>query len=281
MKKWKKNILYIVMVVSLAANMYFVLNIFIDQAIIKIEKKTVLTKKELQNIMNKNYKVSLVNQKVGEYLIQLEGQLRKIVAPSDETLREFAELYPPFKGYSTNINKYHAILSEAFYVSKIYMEDDTDILQIKEFLEKRYGDNNAKMYEILVFETNDHDQAMEVENRLKDGIVIEEIEKQQGSKFFKSYTISMDDIVNNESDHNEIDHNEANVERIALKEEHKVGDVYHLMDSHSMQVIVINDILSIDNNLEFYKDLYFSQNYTSIKNNMINKLKSKYVVSYY
>ncbi|GEM_PF-5056647 len=62
---------------------------------------------------------------------------------------------------------------------------------------------------------------------------------------------------------------------------YSIGDIYHVMASDGMQVILISDILSLSSDSEHFENLYFAQNYTVVKNNIINDLKSKYVVSYY
>lgn len=77
------------------------------------------------------------------------------------------------------------------------------------------------------------------------------------------------------------DHDNGNNDGTKGTATYAKGNVYHVMNSGSMQVILINDILSLDKNLEHFENLYFAQNYTQIKNSIVNSLKAKYVVSYY
>ncbi|ABR49996.1 hypothetical protein Amet_3899 [Alkaliphilus metalliredigens QYMF] len=284
MKKILDKIVYAILALSLFTNAFLIYNVVKDEPVFKVENETVLTKNQLNSILNDNYKVAIINQKVGDYLIQLESENRNIQAPTDEDLHELSELFPAFEGYTINSEIGRQKLIEVYNVYQIYKQDDINVSQIQSFLMNHYGDPDIRLYEIYVYETTDHHHAVDVETMLKEGKEIHEVEDQFNIEFFISYTTSMDSIINHMHTNLDSDHDYSEITDMHTTNNintYSVGDVYHVMDSGDMHVILINDILSLDNNLEHFKNLYFAQNYISVKNSIVNNLKSEYVVSYY
>lgn len=78
MKILLKNFGYAILTISLLANAFLIYNFFQDEPVLKEDNKTILTQNELQNILDDGYKVAVINQKVSDYLIQLESKNRNI-----------------------------------------------------------------------------------------------------------------------------------------------------------------------------------------------------------
>lgn len=53
---------------------------------------------------------------------------------------------------------------------------------------------------------------------------------------------------------------------------------YHVMNDESMELLYIDKIISYEDNPEIFNNLYFLNNYSTIKNDTINKLKENYTI---
>lgn len=264
----------------------------VDKSVVAVDGKAILTESELLDYYTDNYKTVVVNQYVTRYLLKTEASANNINEPTTEELEQLTLNFPSFAGYSADIEKNRDVLEEAYYIYELYKLSEIDNNTLENFLEERYGDKNTKMYEIYIFEADDHSLATEVETRLEEGESITNIEEQLSVQFFTSYTTSIESIVSDEytsptevSEHdmNNMDMNDGvstETENIST-DTYSVGDVFHIMDDSGMEIIQIGKIMTLNSDREHFINLYFAQKYTSIKTSIINDLKGKYIVSYY
>jgi len=294
-KKIISYIIYPILALSLCLNFYLLYTNVADKAVVKVEGQTILTESELSDYLSDSYKLTVVNQRVTDYLLTLEAGNRSISEPTNEQLQEMTLNFPTFTSYSTDIEKHRDTLTEAYYVYEIFKLNGVDTSTLHTFLEEWYGNSDTKLYEVFSYETHDHSHAVEIENLLRDGNSISEVEEQLGIEFFTSYTASMDNLISGGEDvdgatishdmsSHDIDEDDTAIHDMDTAEQvttYATGDVFHIMDSEDMQIIQIGDILSMDNSLEHFENLYFAQKYTAIKTAIVNDCKSRYVVSYY
>lgn len=261
-----KHSIYLILVISVIINLYFLFkSLPLNSSIVSIEDKTILTENELINELNKNYKVMIVNEKVNEYLLKLEATNQNINVPTNDELLEFANKFNFLQKYTNDLEKYRDKLISEYYSYKIYCNNGVENLELQNFIESYYGDKNANIFELNVFETVNHNEAVEVENKLKNNVPINLIEDELNIEFYNSYDVNMSSI-------------KTDLEN--EKENFQIGNVYHIMDENGMKIIQIKEILNLEENKDYFIDLYFSKKSVSIKNEITNNLKGKYKISY-
>lgn len=259
---------YLFLTISIIINLYFLFkSLSSNNSIVNIEGKTILTESELINELTENYKLMLVTEKVNEYLLNLEAINQNIDFPTDDELLEFANKFEFLQKYTTDLEKYKDKLIIEYYNYKIYCNNDIEDLELQNFLENYYNDKNANIFELNIFETINHNEAVEVENKLKNNIPISSIEDELYIEFYNSYDINMSFI-------------KDELKNTNTEEKFQIGNVYHIMDENGMKIIQINDILNLKEDKNYFKDLYFSKKSSSIKNEIVNNLKGKYKISY-
>lgn len=297
MKKIEKiqdALLYIlcpVLALSICANIYLVVNNRSNRAVVSIDGQTVMTQKELNAYLNENYKTMVVNEKVGQYLLILEGHNRNIADPTDDQLQALTEDFAAFMGYANNVAAHREKLTESYFVHEIFMDDGIDDKTIQTFLEEYYGDRDTKLYELSIYETHDHNLAVEIQELLEAGTPLQDVEAQMGIEFITTYAASMENVLSGGLDVVGAGitntHNMSDMENMDSKsgetggDEYSVGDVFHVMDSDGMEIVQIGDILGAEKNRDVFENLYFSQRFTFIRNTIVNELKGKHVISYY
>lgn len=284
-------IIYPLLAISLLFNIYFLMNNSNDKSILNIDGKKVMTEKELFDYMSEQYKTMVVNEKVGQTLLQIEGKNRRIVEPTDEQLKGLTEDFASFKGYADDIDKYRDKLTEAYYIHEIFMGDGVDDSTLEKFLEEYYGNSDTKLYELYVYETHDHNAAVQVQEMLESGKTINDVESKMGIEFIVTYTASMENVLSGGEDvvgenmanmqHNMNDMSSMADEEPLMENDYSIGNVYHIMDGEGMEIIQIGNILNMNDSRDVFENLYFSQKYTLIRNTIVNELKGEHVISYH
>lgn len=292
MKRFKKTILYIMcplLALSICLNIYFVVHMNSNNIVVEIDGKSVLTETALISYLKEKYETMVINEAVGNYLLQLEAHARGITDPNDEQLQELTEDYASFSGYK-NIEDYRDELTSAYFVKEIFVDGGVDDNTLRSFLDEYYGDENASIYQLKLYETHDHSLATRVQELLEAGKSINEVETQMKIEFLTTYTASIENILSAGEDvqgaaisdmHTAtIVDTESNAPNESNSVIYHVGDVFHVMDETGMEIIQISDILNLENDREIFVNLYFSKKYTFIRNNIVNNLKGKYVITY-
>jgi hypothetical protein len=282
MNKAKKAIIIFfcgLFIASLCFNFYFAFNALIDNAIVKIDNNTILTKNELSHSLISAYKVTFVNEVVSEKLLELEVQDRGITVPTKEQMYELSVTFPAFASYSADSEKGARALSEAHYIYEMLKQNGLETSKLQDFLLKRYGDRNCPIYEVAIYETDDHSFATDIENSLRSGVNLNDIENNKGIQFSENYVVSMDTLLSEDGNNSMSPHDVSSQD--AQYTTYTVGDVFHISGDGQMEIIQIKRILDMEYDYNYYLNLYFSQNYTGIKNEIINGLKGKHIVTYY
>ena len=292
MKKDKNAIQYIIypiLALSLCFNLLMGVKMNSNSVVVEIDGTPVLTEQALISYLKDKYETMVVNETVGNYLLYLEARARGIDAPSDEQLKGLTEDFTSFSGYK-DVATYRDELTSAYYVKEIFLNDGIEDNALRSFLDEYYGDENANIYQLKLYETHDHSFATKVQELLKAGEAISDIETQLKIEFMTTYTVSIDNILNagvdiqgSEFPHmhdTTIDRNESEIVNKDELATYHVGDVFHVMDETGMEIIQISEILDLENNRDIFQNLYFSNKYTFIRNNIVNNLKGKYVITY-
>jgi hypothetical protein len=164
-----------------------------------------------------------------------------------------------------NINESN---KQPFYVYHLFNLENNDTT-IKKYFKNKYQLEIPKLYQVLVYQTINHNLAMKLQHELESGKNATVIEKEFKINFEKSYSVHLDFLQPSSTNDN------LNTKDI---DDSNIGKVVHLLNDNGMTIIYISKIIDYKQNPKLFKDLYFANNYQTIKSNLINKLSSKHEI---
>ena len=245
-----KNKLITSLVVALSIIAFFILIVNKKNDLALVNDKVVLTSDDFYKEAMDKYLTNIVHDKVNEYIIETES---KNIDYNDSEVKSINK-------------KYNSIEDKDLIFTHYFYKKNYDKIDIQGFFKDKYGLNNAEVYEVLSYESNDHDELENIRKYLNENGLEDTIEK-YGIKFESSYLFDLsifDETYEHTSDND--------LSKSFLKKS------YHVMDNDGMKLVYVNKIINYKENPEIFNDLYFLNNYSTIKNDAINELKSKYAV---
>ncbi|MBE5108596.1 hypothetical protein IGI01_26135 [Bacillus thuringiensis] len=260
MKKYITPILIGVLVISLCFNFISIIKLF--KPVLTIDNESVLNRKELLNALEKKYKVNELNTQTNSYLIKKEAEKKNISAPNQKDLKDLKAKFPEMSNNAAETQNYY--LYQLFNKTK---NADT----INKYYRTKYKMDSPELYQLMIYQTVDHNLATKIQNDLQSGKSAETVEKENKIKFDKSYTIDLD-FLNEHDDKQQNDH-DSHIEKIDTS---NIGKVSHQMDEKGMTIIYVSKVVQFKENPEVFYDMYFSNNYQTVKTNILNKIRSTY-----
>lgn len=256
MNKYIKVAFFVILVISLFINAYFLFSTLRTKAVLKIDNQVILTQNNLTNILLKKYEKSTTNSILNSSVIKLYASDNSILQPNNEELKKIKSDFPNYVNEQSDENQ----IVEFYNVYNIY--DLTCDLEkdIFTYYNNVYGVEPV-LYTITSFTSKDHKLLMKVSDDFKDGKSIEEIEK----KFGMNIDISNQPTIN---------------EFEPISSEASDDGLFHIdLEDGNMMIVYIKDEIKYNDDTKLlFKDFYFSKRYLEIKANVVNKIKNNYSI---
>ncbi|PEL08322.1 hypothetical protein [Bacillus sp. AFS017336] len=245
--------------ISLVFNIWLI-KIITPKTVLSIDNKSIIKEQELLKSLEKKYKIHELNNQANSYIIEKEANKNNFSSPNKMELKKLNKKFPEM-----NINKSN---KQPYYVYHLFNLKNNDAI-IKKYFKEKYQLTTPKMYQVLVYQTINHNLATKLENELKSGKSANMIEKELKINFEKTNTVHLDFLQLSTSNDNSLttDINDYNI-----------GKVVHLMNDDGMTILFVSKIVDYAQNPKLFKDMYFANNYQTIKSNLINKLSSKHEI---
>lgn len=263
MKKYINPILIGVLLISLCFNVWTIKKVFFSESVLTIDNESVLNRNDLLKSLEKNYKFNELNTQTNSYLIKKEAEKKNISPPSKKDLEDFKAKFPELSRNGDEIQNY--------YVYQLFnQEKNADT--IKKYYQTKYQMNSPELYQLMVYQTVDHNLATKIQDELKSGKQAETVEKELNIKFDKSYTVNLD-MLNEHHDQHDQQQNEhdSHIEKVDAS---NIGKVAHVMNEEGMTIVYVSKIVQFEENPTIFYDMYFSNNYQTVKTDIINKVRS-------
>jgi hypothetical protein len=104
--------------------------------------------------------------------------------------------------------------------------------------------------------------ATDIENSLRSGVNLNDIENNKGIQFSENYVVSMDTLLSEDGNNSMSPHDVSSQD--AQYTTYTVGDVFHISSDGLMEIIQIERIIDVEYDYNYCLNLYFSQNYTGV-----------------
>ncbi|MEH7455587.1 hypothetical protein [Gottfriedia acidiceleris] len=248
--------LTVLLFISLVFNIGFI-KIITPKTVLSIDNKTIINEKDLLKSLEKKYKIHELNNQANSYIIEKEANKNNFSSPSKIELKKLNKKFPEM-----NINKSN---KQPYYVYKLFNLKNNDSI-IKQYFKDNYQLEAPKMYQVLSYQTINHNLATELQNELESGKNARIIEKEHKINFEKTYSVHLDFLQPSTS----------NDKSNTIVDDSNIGKVVHHMNDDGMTIIYVSKIVDYAQNPKLFRDMYFANNYQTIKSNLINKLSSKY-----
>lgn len=213
-----------------------------------INNEAVLTSDNFYKEAKINYLNNIANNYIREYIIKNESKNIDYNNSEIENIQK----------------KYSYINDQDLIYTYYFFEKNFEKINIQEFFKDKYGLTELEIYEISSYEDNNHDELENIRTYLEQNGIFK-TETEFDIEFHESYMFDLspfDDTYDSNS----------NLSREFLNKS------YHIMNDKSMELVYINKIISYKDNPDIFKDLYFLNNYSTIKNNILNELRNNYIV---
>ncbi|MFB7142916.1 hypothetical protein ACFCYN_25315 [Gottfriedia sp. NPDC056225] len=244
--------------ISLVFNIWLI-KIITPKTVLSIDNKSIINERELLKSLEKKYKIYELNNQANSYIIEKAANENNFSSPSKIELKKLNKKFPEMN--ITNSNK------QPYYVYQLFNLKNNDSI-IKKYFKDNYQLEAPKMYQVLTYQTNNHNLATKMQNELESGKSTKTIEKEHKIKLKKTYAAHLDFLQPSTSNDN------SNT----IVDNSNIGKVVHLMNEDGMTIIYVSKIVDYAQNPKLFRDMYFANNYQTIKSNLINKLSSKHEI---
>ncbi|QKE71321.1 hypothetical protein HPK19_00230 [Arthrobacter citreus] len=246
------------LLISLVFNIWLI-KIITPKTVLSIDNKSIINERELLKSLEKKYKIYELNNQANSYIIEKAANENNFSSPSKIELKKLNKKFPEMN--ITNSNK------QPYYVYQLFNLKNNDSI-IKKYFKDNYQLEAPKMYQVLTYQTNNHNLATKMQNELESGKSTKTIEKEHKIKLKKTYAAHLDFLQPSTSNDN------SNT----IVDNSNIGKVVHLMNEDGMTIIYVSKIVDYAQNPKLFRDMYFANNYQTIKSNLINKLSSKHEI---
>ena len=252
----------------------FLIYIFIgiqkENAHVAIVGSKEITKKNLDEALEKNYRSTMVNELINESLIeqQFEKENFKITEKDQLEQLNYVEMIDTKKNSLTDsktvdfVNQYLMVklLSENLGI----INDD----ELKNFLDEQKEYNGDKIIKVREI-SGSHEKLTELETKINNPESMAKFISENDLKVSKNSIFSL---------YNDYDTDFS---------KSKIGDYIHIMNEQSpdMSIVLVDkiestdsNILNIEKNRNTITNVYYSKNYPSIKIRLLNELQKLYVI---
>ncbi|WP_088011230.1 hypothetical protein [Gottfriedia acidiceleris] len=251
--------LTVLLLISLVFNIWL-LKIITPKTVLSIDNKAIINEQELLKSLEKKYKFHELNYQANSYIIEKEAHKNNFSSPNKMELKKLNKKFPEMNIKQSN--------KQPYYVYHLFNLKNNDSI-IKKYFKDKYQLEAPKMYQLLVYQTINHNLATKLKNELESGKNAKIVEKDLKINFEKTNTVHLDFLPSSTSNDN------SNTLEI---DDSKIGKVFHLMNDDGMTIIYVSKIMDYAQNPKLFRDMYFANNYQTIKSNLINKLSSKYEI---
>lgn len=230
---------------------YFLIAFFINKNddLLLINGKKVLSQKQFFEQAEEKYLDNIINENINSYII--EKELEK-VEYNDSELEMLHERFDD------------TISDDAWLFTYNVFQQNFDENEMQEFFNNKYGLKNTEIYEIFSLESENHDDLEKIREHLENNSLQATIDEYD-LDFQKIYMFDLSAI------------DETFTLTNALSKSF-LTKTYHVMNEDKMELLYVNKIVRYEDNKEVFEDMYFTNNYSTLKNNALNTQREEYTI---
>lgn len=160
--------------ISILFNIWLIEKVIAPKTVLSIDNKSIINEQELLKSLEKKYKIHELNNQANSYFIEKEANKNNFSSPNKMELKKLNKKFPEM-----NINKSN---KQPYYVYHLFNLKNNDSI-IKKYFKDNYQLEAPKMYQVLTYQTINHNLATKLQNELESGKNAKIIEKEHKINF--------------------------------------------------------------------------------------------------